>query len=161
MLAENPSNWTTRKFKRVNFSTFFNQLDWEATKKYGIIPVEKAPNRRCEQPFRTVNVGFDGTYSFCCFDFMRHIYGKIGSVNEGLDGFFKFWLGNYMQKTRKLLHFKDRNSHELCNKCSFTSGRCDIPCWSDNCMNKYWDGENWKSTDIKIKKDLSLEKFFK
>ena len=148
VFQDQPGHWSKRKQSAGYFSTFMNNLDWEAAKKYDIFPVEKAPNRRCNQPFRMCNVGYDGSYSFCCFDFVRNIYGKIGSVHSGVPGFFKFWLGNYMQYTRRLLHFKDRPSHPLCQKCAFTSSRGDIPCWDDNSMNTYWTGTEWKPIEI-------------
>lgn len=160
ILQEQPGEWSENKIRFGYLSTFMNNLDWNAAKEYNLYPIQNAPNRRCNQPFRTVNIGFDGTYSFCCFDFMRNIYGKIGNVNEGIEGFFKFWLGNYMQYTRNLLHYKDRNSHHLCKKCSFTSSRGDIPCWDDNSMNHYWDGNNWQSLNIKHK-ESPLSKFLK
>lgn len=151
VLQEQPGNWSKRKINSGYFSTFMNNLDWKAAKKYNIFPVKEALNRRCNQPFRQINVSFDGYYSFCCFDFMRYIYGKIGNVNEGLNGFFKFWLGYYMQYTRNLLHFKDRKFHDLCSKCTFTSSRCDIKCWDDKSMNQFWNGKNWELINIKHK----------
>jgi organic radical activating enzyme len=148
VFQENPANWNKSKKNTCGYSTFMNNLDWEEAKKYNIFPVKKAVSRRCQQPFRTGNISFDGFYSFCCFDFVRNIYGKIGNVDEGLIGFFNFWLGKYMQITRKLLHNKDRNGHELCSKCNFCSGRADIPCWEDNTMDFYWENNKWNKNKI-------------
>lgn len=150
VLQEAPGQWSKNKRKAGYLATFMNNIDWKAAEPYHLYPVEKAPDRRCSQPFRTVNVGYDGAYSFCCFDFMRDVYGKIGSVYDGTSGFFKYWFGNYMQSTRKFLHFKNRNAHPLCSKCAFTSFYGDIPCWTDNCMNTYWDGKKWYFIKDKI-----------
>ena len=84
-------------------------------------------------------------------DFMRHVYGTIGNVNEGLEGFINFWFGEYMQKTRKLLYNKDRNGHDLCSKCSYSFSRGDIPCWDSNILEYYYD-KKWNSNNVKINK---------
>lgn len=160
VLQENPLNWSNQK-KKIYFSTFFNNLDWKEAKKFGIRPVKKAPNRRCNQPFRTVNVSYDGYYTFCCFDFMRYIYGSLGNIKDGIEGFINFWLGKYMQEVRKLLHNKDRNSHPLCSKCAFTSSRGDIPCWNEESLNYYWENNKWYKNKIKINKNISNKKIHK
>ena len=139
-LCRNPSNWLKRKKNQRNISTFMNHLDWKVAKKHGLYPVKKAPDRRCDLPFKFIPTYFDGDYTFCCFDFMKDVAGKIGSVNDGVEGFFKFWLGKYMQKTRKKLLNKDRNGHKYCKTCAFTSVRCDIPYWKEKVLSKYWNG---------------------
>jgi hypothetical protein len=144
ILQENPANWTKRTVSSGRFSTFFNNLDWEASKKYNLYPIKEAPNRRCNMPFKIGNISYDGYYSFCCYDFMRYTHEHLWNIDDGIEGFFKYWLGAYMQNTRKLLHNKDRKSHELCSKCAFTSSRGDIPCWKDNATDFYWDGSTWK-----------------
>lgn len=150
VLQENPLNWSNQK-KRIYFSTFFNNLDWDEARKFGLKPIETAPSRRCNQPFRNINVSYDGYYSFCCFDFMRYQYGKLGNVDKGIEGFFNFWLGKYMQETRKILHNKDRNSHPLCSKCAFTSSRGDIPCWkNEDQMDYYLEDNKWKRNKAKF-----------
>jgi hypothetical protein len=149
VLTNNPMDWNESKKRKGILSNNLNDLDWEAASKMGIVPVTVAPNRRCIQPFRAINVGYDGSYGFCCMDFMRHVYGTIGNVDEGLEGFIRFWLGNYMQKTRKLVANKDRNGHEWCRKCSYTFSRGDIPCWTDEVLNYYWNGV-WNKQSINI-----------
>ena len=145
MLANNPTNWSKRKLGRGYLQTFLNDLDWEAAKPFGLTPVTKPPKRRCDLPFKFVSTFIDGEYDFCCFDYMRHTANRLGNVKDGVEGFFKFWLGRYMQGTRKKVWHKDRASHPWCSKCSFTSIRCDIPYWRNKKMFKqYWDGEQWR-----------------
>lgn len=144
MLANPPSKWSKRKLGRGYLQTFFNDLDFEQAAKFGIKPVTQAPNRRCDLPYKFVNVNWDGTFIFCCFDYMRHTVNEFGNIKEGVDGFMKFWLGKYMQHTRQKVNAKDRNSHEYCCKCRFTAIRCDIPCWkNEGIIDKYWDGVKW------------------
>ena len=141
-LCKNPTNWLSKKKKQRNISTFMNHLDWKAANKHGVYPVTKAPNRRCDLPFKFIPTFYDGAYSFCCFDFMREMAGKLGNVNDGVEGFFKFWLGEYMQDTREKLLRKDRNSHKYCSTCKFTSVRCDIPYWKEGMTSMSWNGES-------------------
>jgi hypothetical protein len=115
-------------------------------KNVSLQPVTKPPSRRCNIPSKFVSVNYDGTFPFCCFDYMRHTVQKFGNINNGIEDFFKFWLGSYMQTTRKKLDMKDRESHEWCSKCRFTSIRCDIPYWRAG-MKQYWNGKAWRSTE--------------
>lgn len=144
MLAENPSHWSKRKIGRGYLSTFFNDLDWPEATKHGLRPVERAPSRRCDLLYKFVNVNYDGTFTFCCFDYMRHLAGWLGNINGGTGSFLKFWFGEYMQKTRQLLYFKNRQGHKFCSKCAFTSIRCDIPYWGPGLFKEYWNGRGWK-----------------
>lgn len=144
MLAENPYNWSKRKLGRGYLQTFFNDLDWPAASKFGMVPVKKAPSRRCDLPSKFININYDGTFGFCCFDYMRHSIDKFGNIKGGVDSFLQFWLGKYMQKTRKILFNKERNKHRYCSKCRFTSIRCDIPYWEEARLNEYYDGETMR-----------------
>lgn len=149
MLAENPHNWSKRKLGRGYLQTFFNDLDWKAAERFGLRPVTEAPRRRCDLPNKFVNVNHDGTFVFCCFDYMRHTIGEFGNIKNGLEDFFKFWLGEYMQDTRRRLYNKDREYHEYCSKCRFTSIRCDIPYWKPELLMDSWDGKDWtQSNDV-------------
>jgi len=143
MLANNPYNWSKRKLGRGYLHTFFNDLDWEAASKFGLEPVNVAPNRRCDLPNKFVNINYDGTFAFCCLDFLRHTAHNFGNIKNGVYDFFAFWLGSYMQDVRRKLYNKDRNAHEYCSKCKFTSIRCDIPYWKPEMLEHYWEGE-WK-----------------
>jgi hypothetical protein len=148
VLTNNPLDWNKSKKRDGVLGNILNDLDWKVAEKLGIKYVTKAPNRRCNQPFRAVNVGYDGSYSFCCMDFMRHVYGSIGNVSEGLEGFINFWYGKYMQELRKLLYNKDRNGHEWCGKCSYTFSRGDIPCWDNITSDFYWENNKWNKNKI-------------
>jgi hypothetical protein len=144
MLCPNPGDWPRRKVKRGAFSTFFNHLDWEVASKHGLVPVVDPPSRRCDLPSKYPNVYWDGAYSFCCFDFMREVAGTLGNVSGGRDGFFRYWLGEYMQNVRRLLHRKDRRGHSMCSRCAFTSVRGDIPRWPPELLNHCWTGDEWR-----------------
>jgi sulfatase maturation enzyme AslB (radical SAM superfamily) len=145
MLANNPYNWSKRKLGRGYLQTFFNDLDWKAAKKFGMEPVVVGPNRRCDLPSKFVNINYDGTFIFCCFDYMRHTINEFGNIKNGTKDFFEFWLGEYMQDVRRKLYNKNRNAHEYCTKCSFTSIRCDIPYWKPEMLEYHWNGEKWKN----------------
>ena len=158
VLQESPGKWSENKKRTINFSTFFNNLDWKAAKPYGIEPVEEAPQRRCSQPFRTVPVNWDGTFSFCCFDFMRYTVSKFSNVSEGVSGFLKYWFGEYMQITRKQLHWKNRREHKFCSKCVHITSRADIPVWPDGATDYYIaDNFSWHKNRVKINK-VKVEK---
>ena len=143
-LSEPPYSWSNKRVNRGEFHTWLNDLDWPAAEKFGITPVTAPPRRRCDLPSKFVNVNHDGTYCFCCTDFLRHTAGKLGSVETGVDGFLAFWLGQYMQDTRLKVGNKDRAAHELCSKCSMISPRADIPYWKAG-TEQYWDGNEWKT----------------
>jgi sulfatase maturation enzyme AslB (radical SAM superfamily) len=146
-LANNPYNWTKKKLARGRLQTFFNDLDWPAASKFGMAPVEVAPARRCDLPSKYVNVNHDGTFVFCCFDYLRHTVSEFGNINGGVPEFLKFWLGEYMQDVRARLDQKDRASHSLCSKCSYSGVRSDIPYWKAG-FDQYWDGE--KFVELKV-----------
>jgi len=158
MLAESPYHWAKKKIGRGYLQTFFNDLDWPAAKEFGIEPVIEPPKRRCDLPNKFVNVNYDGTYSFCCFDYLKHSIHNFDTVNEGLDGFIKFWLGQYMQSTRIHLYNNERIKHEYCAKCRFTSIRGDIPYWKPDLIKWYWNGKNWIQNTIEILPFVKKEK---
>ena len=142
-LAPNPGHWREGKKRSVQFSTFLNHLDWERAAPYGIMPVEVAPNRRCDQPSKYVPIDCHGDYIFCCTDFHSESAGELGNVSEGLEGFLDFWLGEYMQRTRVMLYQKDRNAHEHCRKCRSTFNRCDIPRHDPALLRHFVKGGRW------------------
>lgn len=144
VLGPNPSDWPERKVKRGAVSTFFNHLDWDAARKHGLEPVAEPPARRCDLPQKFPNVYWDGAYSFCCFDFAREVAGTLGNVSEGVDGFFRYWLGEYMQRCRLLLSRKDRAGHPMCSRCAFVSPRADIQWWPPELLTHFWDGSEWR-----------------
>ena len=147
-LSLNPYNWQKTKRGGRNMSTFLNNLDWAAAKKFGLSPIVNPPARRCDLPSKFITVNYDGTFLFCCFDFMRHSVDKFGNINNGIPDLMKYWFGKYMQSTRDLLNSKNRADHEYCSMCEFTSIRCDIPYWKAG-FEEYWNGTKW------IKRTLS------
>lgn len=146
-LSDHPGNWPKRKVSGGRFSTYFNHLDWAAAASYGLRPVTNPPKRRCDLPSKFPSVCWDGSWSFCCFDFMREVAGTLGNVSEGVGSFFRFWFGRYMQDVRRRLYLKDRASHHMCSRCAFTSIRCDIPWWPPGLLNDWYDGVGWKRFD--------------
>lgn len=148
VLVKNPNNWSKKRTSAGRLHTCINQLDWSVAEKHGLHPVTEAPERRCDLPSKFVSLHYDGKYCFCCNDFLTANKEPLGDVSSGPEGFLKFWLGEYMQATRKQLHNKDRKSHEFCSKCSFTSIRCDIDWWNPNILDYYWEGTKWERSRI-------------
>jgi len=149
LLCPNPTNWSKRKISRGAFSTFFNNLDWPAAEKYGLKPVVDPPKRPCDLPMKYPVVYYDGSYTFCCFDFMRQVAGTLGNVSDGIEGFFLYWFGKYMQSCRAQLSLKNRATHSMCGKCGFISARCDIPVWQKDVFKHYWNGKTWQNLLIR------------
>ena len=57
-----------------------------------------------------------------------------------------------MQDVRNKVFYKNRNQHELCSLCDYTSVRCDIPYWGgvikdnkifDNLISQSWINNKW------------------
>lgn len=149
MLCPNPGDWPKRKVSRGAFSTFFNHLDWKAAEKYGLKPIVEPPKRNCDLPSKYPVSYWDGAYTFCCFDFMREVAGTLGNVSDGVDGFFRYWFGEYMQASRRLLYEKNRAAHSMCSKCAFTSIRGDIQRWPVQLLDHWWDGTEWHDLEIR------------
>jgi hypothetical protein len=159
-LNRNPGNWPKKKQRR--WQTWLNNLDWEAAKKFGLFPVKDAPDRRCDEPFKYPNIFYDGNYSLCCQDGMMEVAGKLGNVSSGVHGFFRYWLGEYMQASRRMLDNKNRKDHPLCSRCKLADGRCDVPMWRNKddakgltvneLLNYYWDGTKWIKLEPYMKK---------
>ena len=106
-------------------------------------PLEKPLTRRCNQPFLFVTVSASGQYLLCCQDGLQVTKGKFGSVNEGLEGFNKFWYGKEMQTVRRRLRMKNRAGTDYaCKKCNITFSRCDFKHWTDEQVDTYFDGKN-------------------
>jgi organic radical activating enzyme len=145
-LSEIPDNWPIQKIKRGGLGTFLNNIDFEKAKKINIVPVINAPERRCSQPMKYVQVMASGTYLMCCQDAFNKA-GILNNVNEGINGFFKFWLGRYMQSTRKILRAKNRMGHPICYKCNTIFSRCDMKFWQKETFNYWWNGKILKGLE--------------
>ena len=154
-LSRNPGEWLPKKRRR--WQTWLNNLDWKVASKIGMVPVETAPQRRCDQPFKYPNIYHDGAYALCCQDGLREVAGTIGNVSEGIEGFFSYWFGEYMQGSRRMLDDKNRAAHDLCKRCKMADGRCDVPMWRERdnpkglgpnpLLDFYWDGRAWKKLE--------------
>jgi hypothetical protein len=142
-LSEIPDNWPSRKIKRGGLGTFLNNIDFKVGQKFGMRPTENAPYRRCSQPMKYVQTLYNGEYLMCCQDALN-TSEVSGNVLEGVDGFMKFWLGEYMQDVRQKLHLKNRSGHPICKQCNIIFSRCDMKFWKKDMFNYYWDGKKYK-----------------
>jgi hypothetical protein len=144
VLQEQPENWPKSRFRAGLLGTWYNNLDWEAAKRFGLRPVEKPPARRCNQPFCYVPVHVSGQYLLCCQDNMGETAGTFGRVQEGVDGFKRYWFGREIQLIRRRLREKNREDTSQCSRCCITFSRCDYKRWTDEEVNRWWDGERWQ-----------------
>jgi sulfatase maturation enzyme AslB (radical SAM superfamily) len=144
VLMDPPGKWPDSRVKLGRFGTFLNHLDWKVARKHGMKPVKEPLSRGCSQPFKYVSVAQDGSYMFCCQDFMGELTGKFGNVSDGPDGFLKFWFGEFMQRARRLLAARDRASISQCSRCRMLFSRSDFRWWSDEAMSVWWDGKEWR-----------------
>lgn len=129
-LSKIPDKWPAKKIKRGGLGTFVNNINFSSAKakKMNITPVIKAPKRRCGQPMKYVQVLSTGNYLMCCQDAFNEANIE-SNVSDGVEGFMKFWLGKYMQSTRKLLRDKRRRDHPICKKCDIIFARSDMKFW--------------------------------
>jgi hypothetical protein len=151
VLQEQPENWPKSRFKAGLLGTWYNNLDWEAAKKFGLSPIVKPLTRRCNQPFIYVPINYKGDYLLCCQDNCHESENLFGNVKDGEEGFLKYWYGEPIQKFRVNLRNKDRAKNEFCQRCGITFSRCDYLHWSDQDVSKYYDGK-WKRLP-KLKKE--------
>lgn len=144
VLMENPANWPKSRVNLNRLGTFFNNLDWKASKRFDLMPVTEPVNTGCTQPFRYVSVHVNGSYELCCQDFMGETAGLLGNVLEGPEGFLKFWFSSFMQGTRRGLRHRDRSGSPYCSRCSITFSRSDMYMWKGDEVDRYFDGESWQ-----------------
>lgn len=147
VLMDHPGNWPKSRKNLNRLGTFFNNLDWEAAKAFDMVPVTEPPAKGCTQPFRYVSVQSDGSYQLCCQDFMGETGGTLGNVSEGVEGFKRFWFGEFMQTHRAQLRVGNRADSPYCSRCSITFSRSEWKMWKDHQLRLYWDGSQWKPLD--------------
>lgn len=143
ILMENPKNWPDKRKSMKRLGTWLNNLDWEAAAPFDLTPVITPPERGCTQPFRYVVVNVDGDYEFCCMDHMKETAGLLGSVKDGVDGFYRYWYSELMQNHRILLRNKDRAGSPYCCRCDMVFSRSDWSMWEENQLKNWWDGKGW------------------
>ena len=150
VLQEQPDNWPISRYRAGLLGTWYNHLDWEAAKKYGLKPVTQPLTRRCNQPFIYVPIHYSGNYLLCCQDNWGETAGLLGSVNiRGVEGFKNYWFGKEMQTIRRRLRQKNRADTSYCSRCCITFSRCDFKHWTDEQVQVYYDGEKWRDMDDK------------
>ncbi len=145
VLQEQPENWPKSRFRAGLLGTWMNHLDWKAAEKFNIRKVIHPPFRRCNQPFLYVPVSVNGDYLLCCQDNWHETENLFGNVKDGIEGFKNFWYGEKLQKIRKYLREKERSRISYCSRCSITFSRCDFKHWTDNEVNHYWNGKEWRN----------------
>lgn len=143
-LMQPPVRWPAKRLALGRLGTWFNNLDWKAAEKYNLFPVTEPIERGCSQPFKYVSVMVDGSFELCCQDLFGETAGKLGNVSDGVEGFDKFWFGEFMQLHRKHLRVKDRAWSPYCSRCNITFSMSDWRMWKDDALTHYWDGESWK-----------------
>lgn len=146
VLQEQPEHWPQSRFKAGLLGTWYNHLDWEKAKRFGLSPVLEPVARRCNQPFLYVTIDSRGRYLLCCQDNTgESAQENFGSVHEGLSGFKAFWYGEKMQRIRRRLREKSRaTASDYCRRCCVTFSRCDFKHWSDEEVGNYWTGTAWE-----------------
>lgn len=147
VLQEQPDNWPKSRYRAGLLGTWYNHLDWEAARKYGLKKVEEPLNRRCNQPFIYVPVDAYGDYLLCCQDNWHETAGLFGNIKNGIEGFKKYWYSKEMQIIRSRLREKNRKDTSYCSRCCITFSRCDFKHWLDKEVSKYFNGKDWKKTD--------------
>jgi len=144
-LQEEPSNWPNSRKISYSLGNWYNNLNWEKAKKFGMKPLEKSLNRRCKLPYVNISVTANGDYLECCQDGMHITAGKFGNVSDGIEGFKKYWFGKDMQIIRKHLRDKNREAiKDTCAICNATFPRGDYIYWKHDDFTKYWNGNTWQ-----------------
>lgn len=123
---------------------------------YGLVPVRTPYTRKCTLPMRYSSLDYQGNYLFCCIDFWCESAGLMGNVNDGIEGFTKFWFGRLMQSIRRRLVVGDRASIPYCSRCNCAFSKCDwVKMWPLDSYDFWWDGKAWvkmppKENDIEV-----------
>jgi hypothetical protein len=141
-LQNNPANWPVTRRNANLLGSWFNHINEEKAKKFGIRTVTKAPFRRCNQPFLYAPVSWTGDYLLCCQDMALETVNN-GTVHTGLEGFKNWWFGKFMQDHRRWLREKDRMKSPYCSRCSITFSRCDFRHWEDTKVSRFYQDGKW------------------
>ena len=147
VLMEQPENWPKSRFRAGLLGTWYNHLDWEAAKRFGLSPVTKPIERRCNQPFLFSTINYNGDFLLCCQDNWGETAGAFGNVSDGAKEFPRYWYHKEMQIIRRRLREKNRAGTTYCSRCCWTASRCDFKHWTDEQVSIWWDGSAWRSID--------------
>lgn len=79
--------------------------------------------KRCEQPFRSLSIKYDGAVPICCMDWGReHIMGKFPE-----DGSFEdIWNSQHYKNVRTLIFHKRRDAMSPCLRCDYHGYRVGL-----------------------------------
>lgn len=114
---DNPYNGEPLKRQ---FTTRCGAVDPRVYKKYGmnLSPVGGL-NKKCDKPFRRIDVRWDGGLGLCCMDWLDA--GRLSSIYNVVS-LQQWWeRDKELYKIRKRLLNRDRN-FSPCNRCDFTGG---------------------------------------
>jgi hypothetical protein len=150
VLMNEPSSWPKSRQRANLLGSWLGTIDYERAHKAGFTMIKKLEEplqRRCNQPFQYVTVSASGDYLLCCQDGLQITRGQFGNVNEGLDGFYRFWYGKDMQWIRGRLREKDRGSIKECSQCNITFSRSDYKLWSDEDVTRIYENGQWTNAN--------------
>lgn len=93
-------------------------VDHSVWEQYGIDETKLPLEKKCTRVYREIVVGFDGTVTICCQDFLRRT--NLGNIND--KSVREIWNSEEFNTIRKLLYDKERSFCTPCNMCSYTGG---------------------------------------
>lgn len=145
IILQNCPEYRVRFRKAGRLSTWLNNLNWDAAMPHGLVPVRVPYERKCTIPFRYSVVNYEGDYQICCTDLVSETAGLMGNVNEGPDGFQRYWFGRLMQSIRRRLVSRDRAGIPWCCRCNCAFAKCDwTGIWPEDSFDRWWDGDGWR-----------------
>jgi len=151
VLMDPPHKWPKSRFNANLLGNWYGNLNWKKGKRFGMSPLNKPLERRCNQPFLYVSVASNGNYLLCCQDGMHTFNGMFENVSEGVEGFRDFWYGEKMQIIRRRLRNKDRaGTKEACAKCNITFSRSDFRLWKEEQLDMWYSEGNWNKFEQKF-----------
>jgi hypothetical protein len=145
VLMDPPEDWPKSRFQKGRLGSFFNHLDFEAGKKFEMYEVTEPVAKSCVQLERISVTDFEGNYILCCQDFTGETAGTLGNVFDGPEGWYRFWLGETMQRHRRLLRDKNRAASPYCSRCDITYSTRIARMFTDEDLSWYLDEDlQWR-----------------
>lgn len=90
----------------------------EVWAQYGIDEKALPLQKKCTRVFREIIIGFDGTVTICCQDFLRRV--NLGNIHE--TNVRDIWNSPEFNTIRKALYDKNRGFCTPCAMCSYAGG---------------------------------------
>jgi MoaA/NifB/PqqE/SkfB family radical SAM enzyme len=110
----------TEKKSTRNLVSFCQVLPENNCKKYNIERITEPLQKRCADPFRSMNITYNGNVILCCRDWdeTRIMYRLMRTNSDLID----YWYHDLkLNSIRTLLWYKHRN-FTPCNKCEYNGG---------------------------------------